>query len=382
MVQHSGRGGMYTYTDALCRGLCGIGVEVTVVTSSAWPDGGKPYKVERLFKELAAKQNEFSRLHWAADRMSRSMINILRRNKFALDGNFDAVHIQGAGLPLLDQFFLKTLVKKLPVILTVHDCVSHYERFVSRDSFMRRNLLIPDRLIVHYENGKRQLEELWKIASDKIDVIPHGIIPVDNQPQLADARNKLGLPLDKKILLFFGSIRPNKGLDVLLKSLQDVVRQNSDVLLVIAGAMPRGMSFQPYSDIIKELNLSENVKTFIKFIPDEDIDYFLGACDIVVLPYVQFEAQSGVLLRAFTHKKPVVVSDIGAMGEIVRSEKVGIAVPPGSEESLTYAINNILKNPRDYESHYTAELEMKYGWEHISKLTLQCCEKAIAQKKK
>lgn len=373
---------MYTYTDALCRGLCGIGVEVTVVTSSAWPDGGKPYKVERLFKELAAKQNEFSRLHWAADRMSRSMINILRRNKFALDGNFDAVHIQGAGLPLLDQFFLKTLVKKLPVILTVHDCVSHYERFVSRDSFMRRNLLIPDRLIVHYENGKRQLEELWKIASDKIDVIPHGIIPVDNQPQLADARNKLGLPLDKKILLFFGSIRPNKGLDVLLKSLQDVVRQNSDVLLVIAGAMPRGMSFQPYSDIIKELNLSENVKTFIKFIPDEDIDYFLGACDIVVLPYVQFEAQSGVLLRAFTHKKPVVVSDIGAMGEIVRSEKVGIAVPPGSEESLTYAINNILKNPRDYESHYTAELEMKYGWEHISKLTLQCCEKAIAQKKK
>ena len=163
--------------------------------------------------------------------------------------------------------------------------LSYYERFVSKDSFMRKNLRIPTRLIVHFEKAKEILIKQWQISSEKIDVIPHGIIPVQNDYSICEARQKLDLPENKKILLFFGSIRPNKGLDILLKSMQEIVRYNPDVLLVIAGALPRDMSFQPYQDLIEKLNLDEHIKTFIEFIPDEKVDLFFAASDMVVLPY-------------------------------------------------------------------------------------------------
>ena len=380
MVEHSGKSGMYSYTDALCTGLSKIGSNVTVLSSIAWPEGERLYRIKRLFSEFTEKQGRLTRLHWAADRFSRSMINVLKRNRFALTENFDVMHVQGAGLPLLDQHFLKPLAEKIPLVLTVHDVMSHFERFVNKDSFMKRNLHIPHRLIVHYGNGKRYLTEHWSVKSDKIDIIPHGIMPVRNRLSTLEARNKLGLPADRKILLFFGSIRPNKGLDVLLKSIQEVVRYDPRVLLVITGALPRDESFQPYSDLIEQLNLSEHVKQFVEFIPDEEVDFFFSACDMVILPYLRFASQSGVLLRAYAHKKPVASSDVGAMGEIVCSDGTGEVAEPGNEKLLALSINTVLENLDKYKSNYTPELESKYDWEHIGRLTLQCYEKAIAQK--
>jgi glycosyltransferase involved in cell wall biosynthesis len=313
------------------------------------------------------------------DRFIRSVANITRRNKYALANDFDVIHIQGAGLPLLDQYFLKPLVRKMPVVLTLHDVMSHYDKFVSKDSFMRKNLQIPHRIIVHFEKAKQQLVQEWGISSNKIDVIPHGIMPVQNQLLKVEARQKLGLPKDRKVLLFFGSIRPNKGLDVLLNSMSEAVKNYPDVLLVIAGALPRKISFQPYEDIIKKLNLDDHVKSFIEFIPDQEVNLFFSACDLVVLPYVNFESQSGVLLRAYAHKKPVVASNVGAMGDVVRSDHVGEVVEPGSEKSLALAIEKVLKNIEVYQSRYNPELESRYNWEHIGKLTVQCYEKAISQ---
>jgi len=382
MVEHSGRGGMYAYADALCNGLNEAGADVTVLTSSAWPDKTRPFNVERRLSEFTRDQGAGSRLHWAADRICRSLLNSLKRNRFALEGHFDVVHFQGAGMPLLDQFFLKPLAKKLPIVLTVHDIKSHYERFVSRDSFLKRSLQIPHCLITHYQNGKKQLIDHWGVNGRRVAVIPHGIMmPLHRPIGRLEARRKLDLPEDRRILLFFGSIRPNKGLDILLEALKDIRLHDPKVLLIVAGAVPRGMSFQPYSDIIQKLNLSENVRTFVNFIPDEDVDSFMAASDLVVLPYLKFEAQSGVLLRAYAHKKPIVVSDVGAMGELVSSDKVGLVVEPGVPKALADAVVNILDKSDEFQSHYTAELENKYSWKNIAELTLHSYEMAIAIRK-
>ena len=381
MVEHCGRSGMYTYADSLCRGLCEVGADVTVLTSSAWPDKPAPFKVEKRLSEFTRQQGGRSRLHWAADRICRSSLNSIRRNRFAVEGHFDVVHFQGAGMPLLDQFFLKPLAKKLPMVLTVHDVKSHYDRFVSRDSFFKRSLHIPHCLIVHYENGKRQLVDHWDLSGESVTVVPHGIMmPLHNPPDKAAARKKLDLPSDRRILLFFGNIRPNKGLDVLLKALKDICVDNPGTLLVIAGALPRGMSFQPYSEIIQRLNLSDNVRAVIEFIPDEDVDCFMSASDVVVLPYNEFEAQSGVLLRAYAHKKPVVVTNVGAMGELVSTDKVGLVVKPDMPEALAGAVINVLDNPGKFQSCYTTGLEEKYDWKNIAELTIRSYEKAIAIK--
>ena len=378
MIEHSGTGGMYAYADALCRGLSEAGVDVTVLTSSAWPEKPVPFNIERRLSEFTKEQGGGSRLHWAADRFCRSVLNSFRRNRFALKGSYDVVHFQGAGMPLLDQFFLKPLAKSLPVVMTVHDIKSHYERFVSRDSFLRRSLRIPHCLITHYQNGKSQLIDHWGVDDERVSVIPHGIMmPLHHSIGRSEARRRQNLPEKRRIILFFGSIRPNKGLDVLLEALNYIRSRVPEVLLIVAGAVPRGMNFQKYSDIIQKLNLSENVRTEINFIPDEDVDSFMAASDLVVLPYTKFEAQSGVLLRAYAHEKPVVVSDVGAMGELVSSDKVGLVVEPGDLKALAQAVINVLDNSGDFQSHYTKQLEEKYSWQNIAEATIRCYEKAI-----
>ena len=381
MVAGASTGGLYAYSDALCSGLCVRGADVTVLTNSLWAQMPRPYQVERRLFEFIDKKKQWSQLHWAADRFYRSLRNSLRRNRFAVREHFDVVHFQGVGTPLLDQFFLKPLARRLPTVLTVHDVKPHYERFVSRASFIKRSLQIPHRLIVHYENGKGQLVNHWGACNEHIDVIPHGIMPLQNPPALTDARKKLNLPLDRQIILFFGGIRPNKGLDVLLRALEIVKSRNCRILLVVAGGLLGRFNFEPYSDIIKKADLSEHVQTFIRFIPEEEVDYFFAASEVVVLPYLKFEAQSGVLLRAYAHQKPVVVSDIGAMGELVSSDKVGLAVKPGAVEPLAEAIISTLGNLDKFQSRYSPELENKYSWERIAELTMRSYETAISSKK-
>ena len=380
MVAGASTGGLYTYTDALCSGLCRIGAEVTVLTNSLWANLPRPFKVERRLFEFTDKKKQWSQLHWATDRFYRSLRNSLRRNRFAVREHFDVVHFQGVGTPLLDQFFLKPLIRHLPVVLTVHDIKPHYERFVSRASFIKRSLQIPHRLIVHYEDGKRQLADHWGICTDHIDVIPHGIMPLKNRPDQTDARKRLNLPSNCQVILFFGAIRPNKGLDILLKALEIIKSRNRRVLLVIAGGLLGRFNFEPYSDIIKKADLSEYVQTFIQFIPEEEVDYFFAASNLVVLPYLKFEAQSGVLLRAYAHKKPVVVSNVGAMGELVNSDEVGLVFEPGDAEPLAEAIISILGSLDKFQSRYSPELESKYSWEHISDLTMRSYKTAISGK--
>jgi glycosyltransferase involved in cell wall biosynthesis len=377
MAAGASTGGLYAYTDALCSGLCSRGSDVTVLTNSLWADLPRAFKIERRLFEFKDKKKQWSQVRWAADRFYRSLVNSLRRNRFAVRQRFDVAHFQGVGTPLLDQFFLRPLARQQPVVLTVHDVKAHYERFVSRASFIKRSLRIPRRLIVHYEDGKRQLAEHWGICPDHIDVIPHGIMPVQNPPGPTDAREKLNLPQDHRIILFFGGIRPNKGLDILLEAMKTIKSHDGRVLLVIAGGLLGRFSFDSYSDMIRKSDLSEHVRTFIHFIPEEDVDYFFAASDLIVLPYLKFEAQSGVLLRAYSHKKPVVVSNVGAMGELVSSDNTGLAVEPGVVEPLAQAVINVTDNLEKFQSRYNPEIVNKYSWEHIAELTMRSYEAAI-----
>jgi glycosyltransferase involved in cell wall biosynthesis len=378
MVENSGRGGLCAYADALCSGLSQSGVDVTFLTSTAHPDNKTGlYKVERRLSPLTSKQVGVSSVYWAADRIYRTTLNILRRNHFAGMGSFDVVHIQGAVLPLLDQLFLKPLARKMPLVVTIHDVEPHYDRFAARRSFIMRNMQIPHRLIVHYQDGKKHLVDNWGIDSNRIDVIPHGIMPLGSDQPVRQAKESLNLPADRRIILIFGSIRPNKGLEILLKSLVIIRRHQPNVLLVIAGELPRGMSFTPYQHIIDELNLSQYVRSFNHFIPDNQVDTFFAASDIVAMPYLKFQSQSGVLMRACAHKQPVVVSDIGAMGEFVSTERIGLVVEPAKPDLLGKAIINVLDNQAKYISSYTPEMETKYNWTNIAELTIKTYEKAI-----
>ena len=380
MVIPAGKGGLWAYTDALCYGLYENSIDVTALSDSAWPNAPRPFSIERRFVRIMPKKEGWTKLHWAFDRFWRSLHNSLVRNRFAIRTRPDVVHIQLA-TPIIDQILFKPLVKRLPVVFTAHDIQPHMDCFTSSISFIKRHFQIPHRLIVHYEGGKRELVENWGICADRIDVIPHGIMPplhITTTPQ--GARKELNLPLDRRIILFFGGIRDNKGLDVLLKALEIVRLHEPRVLLVIAGSIPLRANFERYSNMIKSSGLSRYVRTFIRFIDDSEVDYFFTASDLVVLPYVKFGSQSGVLLRACAHRKPVVVTNVGALGELVRSNKIGLVVEAGASESLAEAIINVLGNLNKFRSRYSGEIEDKYSWKNIAKLTIRSYQTAIDNK--
>ncbi len=376
MAGFGGKGGLYAYTDMVCTGLVQNGADVTVLATAESPNYERGFNVERNLLAIESSGNHWSKLRWATDRFFKSFYNCMSRNSFAVKGNFDIVHVQ-VGSPLIDQFLIKHLTGKIPAVLTVHDVKQHSEKFGTSPSFLRRYYHTFDRLIVHYEDGKRQMEEIWGVSPEKVDVIAHGIMPLAREYDMMASRVKLGLEQNRKIILFFGGIRANKGLNVLLEAM-DIIKTNDDsVLLVIAGGLPRGESFESYQQTIQKYNLENHVRKFVYFIDDSQVDEFFAASDVVVIPYLNFEAQSGVLLRAYAHKRIVVVSDVGAMGELIRKDKVGIAVEPGNKELLADAVNKVLGDTNSFYACYTQKLIEKYSLKNIGCQSLESYKKAL-----
>jgi glycosyltransferase involved in cell wall biosynthesis len=330
-----------------------------------------PYDMRRELLPFLDRKRFFTKLHWMADRFGTGFCNSVVRNREARKGDFDIVHIQNIIAPI-DQYLLRYLAGKVPLIMTVHDTIPHVEKFVQRRSFLQRAYKHFDHLIVHYEGGKRNLIETYGVPAEKIVVIPHGLTMLDNFPHQEDARQQLGIPLDKRILLFFGTIRPDKGLDILIQAMGQLKDERNNAMLVIAGKPSGEANFAEFNDLIKSLSLESHVIKSIRFIPDEEISDFFSAADICVLPYRQFDSQSGVLMQAYIHYKPILATDVGGIGDIVRADGIGVVVPPADVTALAQGIKEILHNYDRYLGRCGRETTIKYSWPHSAALTVKC----------
>lgn len=378
MVEFDGVGGISTYADGLCLGLAQNGAAVTMLTSPLWSDPPRPFGVRKhLLPALLPSATHWPAMRWAADRIARFLINSLRVRRFARRFRPDVVHLQG-GTPMFDQFLLKSLARRMPLVLTVHDVKPHVKKFFRSRWVMRRYYRRFHRFIVHFADGRRQMVDDWNLPGDRIDVIPHGLVPLPARPEMAEARRQLKLPADAGIVLFFGSIRADKGISVLVPACEDLFRRRPDALLVIAGNTPRRGDFDPHAARIAQAGISSRTRTFIRFIEENEVDTFFAAADVVVLPYRRFESQSGVLLRAYSHEKPVVASALGAMGEAVKADGVGIAVAPGDPHALADALAEVLDRSEAFVAQYGQKVREKYDQRRIGELTIRCYEKAIA----
>ena len=112
---------------------------------------------------------------------------------------------------------------------------------------------------------------------------------------------KLSLPSNRPIILFFGQIKKVKGIDVLIEALSKVIKNHPEAYCVIAGKVWKD-DFSAYQNRIDELGINDNIRTDIKFIPDDYIKCYFNAADIVALPYRQIY-QSGVVLLAAAYEK-------------------------------------------------------------------------------
>ena len=187
----------------------------------------------------------------------------------------------------------------------------------------------------------------------------------------AEARQALNLPQDKTILLFFGFIRDYKGLDLLMRAYAKTIHQTSNIqhpLLVVAGEFYN--NGQLYKDLEKELQLEGTIAWRTDFIPDDKVRYYFSAADLIVQPY-KSATQSGVTQIAYHFNKPMLVTNVGGLAEIVPDGKVGY-VCPVDEDAIAKALTDFAslidaEREERFQKNIQSE-KQKYAWSNMTKL--------------
>jgi glycosyltransferase involved in cell wall biosynthesis len=158
---------------------------------------------------------------------------------------------------------------------------------------------------------------------------PHPLYDNFGQPKpKTEARMELQLDSEGRYILFFGFIRAYKGLDLLLRALADERLKQLGVKAIVAGEFYEEAA--PYHELIKELQLEDRLVLATDFIPNEEVVNYFCAADLVVQPYKN-ATQSGVSQIAYHFNKPMVVTDVGGLAELIPDGKVGYIVEVSPE---------------------------------------------------
>jgi glycosyltransferase involved in cell wall biosynthesis len=173
-----------------------------------------------------------------------------------------------------------------------------------------------------------------------------------------EARQKLGLQKNDKVILFFGYVRQYKGLHILLQAMPLLLKE-MDVKLVVAGEFYDKR--ENYTSIIGDLNIQDSVSIYDDYIPNEKVGMFYSAADVVVLPYIT-ATQSGIIQIAYNYNKPVITTNVGGLPEVVDEGKTGFTVPPENPDELAQAVlkffeltkkENFSKNVQVYKQQFS-----------------------------
>ena len=182
--------------------------------------------------------------------------------------------------------------------------------------------------------------------------------PVDR----AEACRHLGLDASSRYLLFFGLIRDYKGLDLLLEAYSMLLAEHPEMKLIVAGEFYSGE--ERYHAQAARLGIDDKVIWRTSFVPDHEVRYYFAAADLIAQPY-KSATQSGVTQIAYHFQKPMLVTRVGGLAEIVPDGKVGYVVEPDPKAIAAALVHFAAEHP-DFTSGLAAERE-KYSWPVFTK---------------
>ncbi len=261
-------------------------------------------------------------------------------------------------------------IRRKRVVVTMHNVAPHEGSWWSK--WLNRFILrFADHVIVHSSQNRESLVDQFGWDPKDVTVIPHGILEPFAKQGLSKAagRQLLGIGEDRRVLLLFGNLRPYKGLDTLLRSLDIVRREEPSVLLMVTGKP--WTEWRPYEELIERLGLAQHVRAKLDYVPDDEVEAYFAAADIVVLPYTHFDAQSGAAMLALPFGKAVVVTNVGGLPELVNDGRV--VVPPRDAERLAEAILGVLRDAklRTQLEEYSLKQSASLSWEPIAEETVR-----------
>jgi glycosyltransferase involved in cell wall biosynthesis len=354
------------YDHALSAGLARAGAEVELVTSR-FLYGPVPredgYEVNQLFYRRTAERGLDARGRRAL-KLAEHVPDMLRFGRHVAERRPDIVHWQWVSVPALDRFLVARPKAggspRPPQVFTVHYPLPSGRRALAGQRGLLGRM---DAVIAHSEHGAERLRTELGLDPERVHVIEHGAF--DYLTQLPDERP---LPdelrdADGPVILFFGLLRPYKGIDVLLEAFRSV---EGAELWIVGRAM---MDLDPLRELARRT--PGRVRILPRFITDPEIPALFRRADLVALPYREIE-QSGVLYTGLAFGKPLVIGAVGGFTEVAARGAARL-VPPGDPEALAKALNELLADEpaRGRLAHAAATAAAgPYSWDAVAERTL------------
>ncbi|MHB8692449.1 MAG: glycosyltransferase family 4 protein [Solirubrobacteraceae bacterium] len=363
------------YDHALCTALAARGAAVELITGEfAYGTVPPPAGYERrarFYRHAVGRPGSKLR---RASKLAEHVPDMLSYRRRAAPPEADVVHFQWLDVPWLDRW----LLPRTPVVLTAHDLLPREPRpgqLAAQRSLLRR----VDAVVVHSQYGRAQLLDGLGLDPAKVHVIHHGafehLVPPDASglPAASDPLppELAATPPERPVALFFGLLRPYKGVDVLLRAWREVPGAE---LWIVGRPM---MDLGPLKS-----SAPPSVRWIERFVSDEELPALFRRADLVVLPYARTERfdQSGVLATALAYSKPALLSDIGGFSEVAQTGAARI-VPPGDVSALAGALIELLGDPRaraQMSEAARAAAAGAYSWRHAAERTLALYESLLA----
>lgn len=360
MMETGGWGGIHYYVYGLCNALAAAPVDLVWLTHQQHELKERPHLIPLV--HVFRRENylrTLGRLWW---RWRQRRPHIL--------------HIQSLLAPR-KELLLFALCRWLGirVVMTVHNVLPHELRSLEKTLYSLYYRLA-DALILHsVPNRCRLLEMVPSLDQRRLHVVEHGNyahfrdLELDRQT----ARQKLGLPQEAQVVLFFGALRPYKGVDLLIEAVGPVRRACPAALFVVAGHVLVGEGTQ-YEKQAADLGLGPaDLELRFSYLSTAQAIAYVCASDLVVLPYREIY-QSGVLLWAYSFGRPVLATRVGSFPECIEEGRSGWLVDKEDVAGLQQALIHILQDPEGLARAgvYARRLsDTRFGWAESARQTAQ-----------
>jgi glycosyltransferase involved in cell wall biosynthesis len=350
------------YDRSLAGALARAGADVTLVTSRfdygevPTPQG---YEVdERFYRLKGGAPGSRLRQTLRAVQHVPGMLSYRRAARQA-----DVVHFQWATIQQLDA---RLLPRDRPLVITAHDVLPREPR-PGQLQGQRRLYERADAVVVHSHHGRERLVVDLGLSPERVHVIPHGafdyLTRLEHEEPLPPELESVEGP----VVLFFGLLRPYKGVDVLLEAWRGI----GGAELWVVG-MPR----MPLKTL--RARSTPSVRLFPRFVPDAQVPAWFRRADLVVLPYREID-QSGVLFTALAFGKPLLLSSAGGFPEVAETGAAELVVP-GDASALHIALQRLLEDSPRREALAAAAREAAattYSWDGIAARHLELYESLL-----
>jgi glycosyltransferase involved in cell wall biosynthesis len=350
-------GGTAQYAHDLADALSRSAPAGSVVSLVSPADGDLPELTGGTSKVKAVRIARYA-MNWSAQQLA--IVNALRKHRPQV------AHFLGTAVA---SRVVYAACRALGVksVVTVHDLPVRDPDTPAGLRIMSAGFDTADRILVHGEWTRNALgDQYGSSAKSRTAVVAFGTsMLAEPRRSRDDIRRSNAIPADARVALFFGSIRGNKGLDILLDAFSKTTDAN--LWLVVAGqAAGRSESaVHAYFNQIDDTSRNRIV-WMTRFIPDDEIPEIFAMADVIVLPYRKsFASQSAVLGMAVATGTPMIVSDVGEIGPTVRKHALGKVIEPESASALSSALNDVTARAGNQLAGFT-EAQEEMSWSSVA----------------